>query len=365
MQIPFIPNPSDNLTIGDLVQRYIDKEGDKAKKGYIGQPLLVEQAPYSQVMKNIVDSLYQRMLSHAKIKSYGQCNLGLMVAPIISRRPPELEEYAGDHVIDGQHKEVTYGVNCDENAPPVTQQVLVHEYDHSISKIANLKRILMKEAELYWALNTLRKKLTKVDELRAEVVCGEEDALHVQSVMHELNVQNDGFGSWEDDAIEVTNFGQFYYIVTSDYSKNVLGLEKIKRGYKLWNEVYGFKNKVHGVALRALCFIDRYIEEGLSNGKAKRFREWIVKNLAAQFSQESLVKGFGSFDSPRWVLYRVIELYNLMETNLNGRGAQTLGPITLVEAVEKSTEKRFQHPDDVKWILIQKEAKEAKDKAAS
>ncbi len=353
-----IQNPGDNVTIGDLVQQYLQKEGEKAKKGYKGSPLIVEQAPYSQVMKNIVDSLYQRMLSHAKIKSYGQCNLGLMVASVISRRPVELEEYAGDYVIDGQHKEVTYGVNCDENAPPVTQQVLVHEYDPSLSKIQNLKNILIAEAELFWSLNTLRKKLTKVDELRAEVVCGEEDALHVQSVMQDLNVQNDGFGSTKDTAFEVTNFGQFYYIINADYSKNVLGLEKIKRGYELWNEVYGFKGKVHGVALRALCFIDRYIEEGLSNGKAKRFREWIVQNLAAQFSQEALVKGHGSFDSPRWVLYRVIDKYNTMERNLQSRGAQTIGPVTLLEAAEK--EARFQHPDEVQWIRIKEQAAKAK-----
>jgi len=350
-----IQNPGDNVTIGDLVQQYLQKEGEKAKKGYKGSPLIVEQAPYSQVMKNIVDSLYQRMLSHVKIKSYGQCNLGLMVAPVISRRPVELEEYAGDYVIDGQHKEVTYGVNCDENAPLVTQQVLVHEYDPSLSKIQNLKNILIAEAELFWSLNTLRKKLTKVDELRAEVVYGEEDALHVQSVMQELNVQNDGFGSIKDSAFEVTNFGQFYYIINADYSKNVLGLEKIKRGYELWNEVYGFKGKVHGTALRALCFIDRYIEEGLSNGKAKRFREWIVQNLAAQFSQEGLVKGHGSFDSPRWILYRVIDKYNTMEANLQGRGAQTIGPVTLVEAAEK--EARFQHPDEIQWIRIKEQAK--------
>ena len=179
--------------------------------------------------------------------------------------------------------------------------------------------------------------------------------MHVQSVMQELNVQNDGFGSIKDSAFEVTNFGQFYYIINADYSKNVLGLEKIKRGYELWNEVYGFKGKVHGVALRALCFIDRYIEEGLSNGKAKRFREWIVQNLAAQFSQEALVKGHGSFDSPRWVLYRVIERYNTMESNLQGRGAQTIGPVTLVEAAEK--EARFQHPDEIQWIKIKEQAK--------
>ena len=347
-----IPNPGDNLTIEILVKKYTDKQGNKLKKGYKGRPLIVEQAPYKQVMNNIVDSVYQRMLSHAKIKAYGECNFGLMVASVVSRRPAELEEYAGDYVIDGQHKQVIYGVNCDENAPPVTQQVLLHDYDSTISKIANLKRVLMAEAELFWSLNTLRKKLTKVDELRAEVCCGELDALHVQSVMRELNVQNDGFGSTEDDALEVTNFGHFFYIINSDYSKNVLGLEQIKRGYKLWEEVYGFKGKVHGVALRALCFIDRYLNEGLSNGKAKRFREWIVDTLAQRMSQEALVKGHASFDSPRWVLHRVIEMYNTETRNLGGKGAQTIGPMTLIEAVEKSGENRFKHPDDIKWAEV-------------
>ena len=254
-------------------------------------------------MQNIVDSLYQRMLSHAKIKSYGQCNLGLMVASIISRRPAELEEYAGDYVIDGQHKEVTYGVNCDENAPPVTQQVLVHEYDHNISKIANLKRILMAEAELFWSLNTLRRKLTKVDELRAEVVCGEEDALHVQSVMQELNVQKMMVSVLTKIVLSklVTSVSS----IISSTLTTVRMFSVLKRSsvdINFGKKFMDSKVVVHGTAVRALCFIDRYIEEGLSNGKAKRFREWIVANLAAQFSQEALVKGHGSFDSNRWDL---------------------------------------------------------------
>ena len=102
----------------------------------------------------------------------------------------------------------------------------------------------MLEAELYFALNTERKKLTKVDELRAEVICQDKDALHIQNVMQELNFQTDGFGARpildengdedpnEAQPIEVTNFGQFYYVVMSDYSKDVFGLRDIKRGYR-------------------------------------------------------------------------------------------------------------------------------------
>ena len=77
------------------------------------------------------------------------------------------------------------------------------------------------------------------------------------------------------------------------------------------------------------------------------------------------VKGYGSFDSPRWVLYRLIDLYNTMETNINGRGAQTIGPVTLIEAVEKSGEKRFQHPDDVQWIKIEKEVEDERKKSTA
>ena len=47
-----------------------------------------------------------------------------------------------------------------------------------------------------------------------------------------------------------------------------------------------------------------------------------------------------------------------MESNLQGRGAQTIGPVTLVEAAEK--EARFQHPDEIQWIRIKDQAAKAK-----
>ena len=196
--------------------------------------------------------------------------------------------------------------------------------------------------------------------------------------MQELNFQNDGFGARpildengdedpnEAQPIEVTNFGQFYYVVMSDYSKDVFGLRDIKRGYRLYKKIYG-DQKIHGTAFRAICFIDRYIEEALINGKATRFREWVVAKLKEQFGKPAdLVKNYGSFDSPRFVLYRVIEEYNRLEGNTVGRGAQTLGPITLVDAVERTAglfpkENRFKHPDVGVWAKIVDEVRKIKE----
>ena len=39
--------------------------------------------------------------------------------------------------------------------------------------------------------------------------------------------------------------------------------------------------------------------KGLSNGKRKDFDEWIVQNVAAQFSQEALVKSWLDFEETR------------------------------------------------------------------
>ena len=43
---------------------------------------------------------------------------------------------------------------------------------------------------------------------------------------------------------------------------------------------------------------------------------------------------FGSFDSPRWVLYRIIDKYNDLVSNEYGKGAPTIRAKRMVEAVE-------------------------------
>ena len=173
-------------------------QGYNILPGFKGKQLIFEYATKEQVEQNKVDDLYQRMISVAKINSYGECDLSLLIAALISRRPAEFGDLAGDYVIDGQNKEVIYansGHEGDGKTSGCPQLVMEQEYDSSQSFEENYRRVLKEEAKLFFFVNTWRKKLSKIDELRAEVICQDKDALHIQNVMQELNFQNDGFGA--------------------------------------------------------------------------------------------------------------------------------------------------------------------------
>ena len=331
--------------------------------GFHGKPLQFEFASRQQVASNKVDELYQRMISPTKLNSYGEMDFNLLIPSIVSRRPEELGDLSGDYVIDGQNKQVIYfnsGHEGDGISDGCPQMVLTHDYDDKKSFDENYKLILKTEAKLFQALNTLRKKLNRIDELRAEVVYGDELAVNIESVMKTLDLVSERFGSNKKTAKEVKSFSQFYYTLTADYANfgglsNVLSVEKIKSGYDLWLEIYGNTpggSKVHGTALRAICFLERFISEGLTNGIQSTFRDWCVTELANQFNQEKLVKGFGSFDSPRWTLYRIIDKYNDWMTNKYSTGAPTIKERRMVQAVSMSGEERFEHPDEEEWVRI-------------
>jgi len=333
--------------------------------GFHGKPLKFEYATKEQVENNKVDELYQRMISVFKILGYGECNLSLLIPAIISRRPIEFEDLSGDFIIDGQNKEVIYA-NSDHDGDGKTsgcpQMVMEQEYDPSQSFKENYRRILKEEAKLFQALNTLRKKLSRIDELRAEVVYGDKLAVDIESVMKTLDLVSDRFGSSTKTAKEVKSFSQFYYTLTADYEiSNPLSTSKISDGYTLWKKIYADVpngSKVHGTAFRAICFLERFITEGLNNGVQESFENWCIDRLRHCFNQEKLVKGFGSFDSPRWTLYRIIDKYNDEITNDLGTGAPTIKERRIVRVVEKTGEERFQHPDEEEWARICNKVKE-------
>lgn len=346
----------------------LKQQGYTTLPGYHGNQLHFELATREEAKNKKVDEQYQRLISILKINSYGECDFSLLIPVIISRRPADLGDLSGDYTIDGQNKLVLY-VNSGHEGDGVTTgcpiMVMNNEYDHSKTYDENYQIILQKEAKLFQALNTLRKKLTKVDELRAEAVYGETLAVNIESIMKTLNLVSDRFGSKKDTAKEVKSFSQFYYTLTSDYEKfgglgNPLTTERISSGYDLWKDIYGDTpggSKIHGTAFRAICFLRRFIDEGLTNGIQESFETWCKTELAKQFTQEKLVKGFGSFDSPRWTLYRIIDKYNDMMTNVQSTGAPTIKEKRLVQAVTMSSEERFAHPDEELWIKIVRTAK--------
>tara|TARA_B100000085_G_scaffold183044_1_gene167289 strand:+ start:1289 stop:2491 length:1203 start_codon:yes stop_codon:yes gene_type:complete len=346
----------------------------KVIPGISGKALKSEVWYREEIQKARV-SKYQRMLSSKHLQSYGKVDMELLIPPIISRRPNYLgEELGGDHIIDGQHKLILYynGTSLlnEEEKKYGGVRVMVLEHDEN----STLQEVELKEAKLFKALNTNHKKLNLVDIYRAEVYENDPTAIHVRSVMENIDVQYDNFGSESPKARIIETFNQFNYTITADYPQNSAALISIKSGYEFWKKIYAKKDteqklvNLHGTAFRSICFIDRFITEGLSGKKALKFYEWCVKELLKQFNQKKLVETSGSFDAPRWALYKTILKYNEMMTNEHGGAAACyiIGPETLAAAIKNSGqdsagEARFMHPDEDTMILMYNLSKEKQE----
>ena len=350
------------------IQELLDEcanNGYTPKKRTTGKGFRHVKASREVVATNKVSEKYQRTLSPAKLESYTECDFDLLIPAIISERPEEFEELNnedGRWVIDGQNKEVLFLADTvDQPDAFMHEMVIKHEYDDSISLDANYKKVLKSEARLFNHLNTMRKKLSRIDELRSEVCQEEKQALQIEEIMKTLNFVADRFGSGEKDATELTSFGQFYYCLTGDHEpSDPRSINDFLAGQRLWNKIYGSKStinpqdKVHGTAFRAICLLDKFIKTALSNGKQKNFKEWVEKELAKNYTPIKLVKGYGTFTSPRQTLHRIIEKYNdhLENTGQANKGT-TIGPVTLYHAA-MSVNKQFKNPDEDAWSKVEK-----------
>lgn len=331
------------------IQEISEELDYKSIPNWSGNPLELKYLTRDEVSTLKVDDNYQRLISPSKLQQYGQLNFNLLIPAVISSRPENMGDFSGNYIIDGQHKAEKYyrsGHNGDGKLTGFPVTILTHDDN------CTYKEVLEKEAKLFQALNTIRKKLTRIDELRSELVYGDKYAVHIHSIMKLLNVVCDNFGSNEKDAKKVKSFSHFQYTIEADYSHDTDGMFRIKSGYDLWKQIYKNDDVIHGTAFRAICFLERFISEGLTNGIQAKLKEWCVNELSAQFNQEKLVKGYGSFDSPRWILYRIIDKYNDWMTNKYKTGAPTIKEKRLLQAVQSSQENRFQHPDEEMWKKI-------------
>jgi len=283
----------------------------------------------------------QRLISNLKLNKMGLFNWDLCMPVLISERPIHLEEHGGTQLIDGQHETCLFIAS--EEADGLPTFVITHPEDSS------LKDCLKKEAQIFRELNCSRTKLSNLDILRAELVYDDPIALFVNSVMKVLDLTADRFGSTKDYAKEVDSFNHFYYSVKDDHEHNGLGIAKLKAGKDFWDQIYKKQPKLHGTAFRAICFIDKFITDGLANGKQQKFRDWCIDRIAIEWSPKDLTKGFSTFNSHRYILYRVIAKYNREIANLEGKGADTIGPKTLLQAADNNH--LFAHPDKDEWHL--------------
>ena len=289
-----------------------------------------------------VDDNYQRTISPNKLESYAVCDYDLLIPVIISRRPQQFEVLFedGEYVIDGQNKAVLFIGNAEHDPASkaiIHKMVLEHDYDTTLTIEENFKNVKRREAELFTALNTMRKKLSKVDELRSEVCQEDKQAMQIEEIMKTLKFVTDRFGSDLASATELTSFSQFYYCLTGDHDlSNAKAVNQLLSAQRLWDDVYGVNSqinaqpKVHGTAFRAIALLDKFIEKGLGNSTQTNFRAWVKAELAKNYTPVKLVKGFGTFASPRYTLHRIVDKYNdVMENSGQAGKGVTIGLKTL------------------------------------
>ena len=333
------------LTIEELVNNYkiplnpIELEN-------AGEPLKYELLRSSGLK---IDSEYQRLISAIAIQSYGKLNRDLLATTLVSRRPESLGDWSGDFIFDGQHKGIMHyvsGIETDDENTRLPCQVKVWPEGMS------LEEIRQGEAKLFIKHNSERKNPTKVDIYRSGVLFGDPEALKIETMLKNLNLVIDGFGSTEDGAITLKVPNPFFRCVLTDLETKHMKKEDatlwMRKALKQYEKTY-FRGQnpdtfIHGQVLRTFLLVTMFAELGLTNGRQKKFKDFLDVELLKQFNSSSLIKNHGGFTGPRYILHdRIINTYNTIQTNIIGTGAQTILKGTLAVAVDVND--IFQHPD--------------------
>lgn len=252
-----------------------------------------------------IDKQYQRHISPSYIKKGGELDLAKLTPIVVCKRPDFLGEDGGYYVVDGQHRTLRV-IHSDYNGP-----VPVCVYQHK--KDSTLEQCVKIEATLFHQLNSLGKKPTKIDEVRAGIYSGDKVSLYILDVMKSLNVTCDNFGSEEDGAREIEVFTHFYLMCHDDYMHET---SKILDGFRLLNEMFPKESTVNGYMLRACCLMSEF-EKALSNGKKDSFNKYIREVIPQITSIKSIVRGRTSAQSPRFILHDIIARHNESPKTIN------------------------------------------------
>jgi len=268
----------------------------KIPKEYSGKFLPIEEL---DVRNCKLDKKYQRHVSPGYIRKGGALDLTKLIPPVVARRPDHLDdEDSGDFVIDGQHR--CLRVIKSNYTGTVPCSVYTHVED------ATLEQCIEIEARLFHELNTLGKKPTKLDEVRAGIYSKDAKSLHILDMLETFNLTIDNLGSDGDKAKELEVFTHFYLLCTSDYPTQV---SRIRDGYNLLNYCYPDETTVKGDALRAFCLLQEFINS-LTNGKQERFTAYVHNKLPKFKTLKALTKGRATGSSASFILHDIIVWYN-------------------------------------------------------
>jgi len=308
----------------------------KQPVGSCGIQLEYQKFTREEVGKMIPEPKYQRLLSVSTLKKQGQLNWTLLLPMVIAIRPDSVPEASrGARIIDGQHKGFKFFASQVDDTP-YTCCVINHPEGSTLEECEK------KEAQIFTALNTQRKKLSKLEEIRAGVVWDEPAALWMQTILLTLNlVVDDTFGSENDDAMEVKGFYQTWFI--SDDMRTEKHLPTIIGGYNLWKACYGDSAKyVNGTALRSMVLINEFLQT-LRNGKRREFEKYLIHIMPMTTSQDRLVKAYTDRKANQYVLHSIIDMYSAYCEAQNIDKNFRIGAETIANAV--SVNSKFRNPN--------------------
>lgn len=324
-------------TLGQLAQQFSYLN---VPIGAIGNKLEYIELTRDEVLELVPEEKYQRYISASSLKKQGQMNWSLLLPMVIATRPDSVSESErGSRVIDGQHKGIKYLQSGVED--PYMCAVVRHPEDYTLQQCEEA------EARIFSDINTQFKKLSKLEQIRAGIICKDKEALWVQTVLMSLNIIVDGaFGAIRDNdeddeqdkkdlPMELKGFYQFWFM-TVDYNDD--NFDKIKRGYNLWRKIYPEETYVNGNALRAMVLLQEFIDT-LTNGRKKAFYAYVTKKLGENISQDGLVKPFTDRKSHRYVLYYILDKYaEYAAANRKSHpAAYCIGDETLADAIKISS----------------------------
>ena len=277
-----------------------------------------------------VEKKYQRNFSKAYLIKGGELDLSKLTPIVVCYRPDSFPvEMRGYWIIDGQHRAIR--IARSEYDEPVPFWVYEHPRDRSIKEVVEF------EANLFYELNSLGKKPTKLDECRSGIYRNCAKSKFVLECMEAVDVVCDeNFGSLDDKARCLEVFYHFYLLVTSDYAK-VDDTDAIVKGRKLMDELYPNEKSVNGYFIRACCLLAEFIDE-LPSAKGTAFKQYL-KNYCMIKKIKSIVRGRSSAQSPRFILWDILKEYKANSTS----AAEGIGDATIDALV--AINKRFADPN--------------------
>lgn len=318
-------------TLGQLAQQFAYLN---VPTGAMGEKLEYTELTHAEVLALVPEEKYQRLISASSLKKQGQMNWSLLLPMVIAIRPDSVpESERGSRVIDGQHKGIKYLQSGVED--PYMCAVIRHPEGYTLQECEE------SEAQIFTELNTFRKKLTKLEEIRAGVVWKVKEAIWVQQVLISLDLIVDGtFGAVRDDEenkkdppMELKGFYQFWFMTVDYNSEN---FDKIVRGHNLWKKLFPKANHLNGTTLRSIVLLQEFIDT-LTNGRKKKFYDYITKVLSQIISQDGLVKPYTDRKSNRYVLYYILDKYAEYADAQGFAAAYRIGKETIADAIKISS----------------------------